>query len=108
MTLAEKEQSMTSGPPSKRYRMHEAELLMPVAWQDQSMQLFRIPSGAGGGDASFIVTRDYDAGGTPANVYASEQVKALKQKFQGFKLWRFRVVSGSRAKLKPAAVEVYR
>jgi hypothetical protein len=80
---------MTTAPPpplTKKYRMHEAELRVPEAWQDQSMQLFRVPSATGGGDASFIVTRDYAAVATPVKTYAEEQVVVLKQKFRGFKL----------------------
>lgn len=66
--------------------MHEADLQVPASWQDQSMQLFRVPSETGGSDASFIVTRDYDAVAKQAKVYADEQIAVLKQKFRGFKL----------------------
>lgn len=66
--------------------MHEAELRVPLNWQDQSMQLFRVPSESGGGDSSFIVTRDYDGAAKLAKDYADEQLIVLKQKFRGFKL----------------------
>lgn len=67
------------------YRLHEAELDLPTSWTDQSMQLFRIPLESGG-DASFIVTRDYEAVGVDASGYAEAQQVTLKEKFSEFRL----------------------
>jgi hypothetical protein len=66
--------------------MHEAELRVPTSWQDQSMQVFRVPDDRGGSDASFIVTRDYEGVRKSVATYADEQISTLKQKFPGFKL----------------------
>jgi len=51
-----------------------------------SMQMFRAPRAAGGGDASVIVTSDYRAAAWPSKAYARAQLAALEQKFTGFRL----------------------
>jgi hypothetical protein len=53
------------------------------------MQMFRVPSAAGGGDASIIVTSDYRGAHQPAEAYARAQLVALEQKFAGFHLLSF-------------------
>jgi hypothetical protein len=50
------------------------------------MQMFRVPTAAGGGDASIIVTSDYRAAAQPSKPYARAQLAALEQKFSGFRL----------------------
>lgn len=67
------------------YRAHEADLSVPRQWQDQSMQMFRIPAdAAGGADASFIITRDYQGVMAP-RAYAEAQLSVLAQRFAGFR-----------------------
>lgn len=80
---------MSDSPPASSigtYRLHEGELTLPPGWRDQSMQVFRLPGEAGQGDASFIVTRDYE---TPLAVpaeYARAQQETLAKQFGGYRL----------------------
>ena len=76
-------------PPSiatTRYRLNEGELSIPASWQDQSMQMFRISDAPSGNDASFIITRDYQAGSLEPLAYAEAQRGLLTQKFAEFRL----------------------
>lgn len=50
------------------------------------MQMFRVPSAAGGGDASIIVTSDFAAAAQEPEPYARAQLAALSEKFSGFRL----------------------
>lgn len=72
--------------------MQEADLAIPVSWQDQSMHMFRIPPGAGTttADASFVVTRDAQAAKRDAVAYAEEQQAAIKDKLAEYRLLALR------------------
>ena len=91
--------SDSSSRAVKNYRMHEGDVSIPAAWQDQSMQMFRISGPPSSNDASFIVTRDYNAGSLEPTAYAQAQQATLKQRFVDFRLvtQTENVVSGTRA-----------
>ncbi len=69
------------------YRIHEADLVIGPDWQDQSLQVFKLPAPPGGKEASFVVSRDLTRGAAKDfDAYIIEQRAKLKDKLPGFKL----------------------
>lgn len=83
------------------YRMQEAELEIPEAWQDQSINVFKLPAMNGGREASFVISRDAGQGDSSFPDYIAEQLKSAEQQLPRFKLhqsWDF-VLHGHTATL---------
>ena len=60
------------------YRTDVATFDVPPAWRDQSIIAFRLPpSSPGGGDASFVMTKDADKGATPFTDYFARQAEQV-------------------------------
>ena len=69
----------------KTYRIHEGELDIPEAWKDQGMQVFRLPGGENGKDASIIITRDHDTTIAGPVEYSESQQEAVAKQFPGYR-----------------------
>jgi len=59
------------------YRTSIATLDVPPGWRDQSIVAFRLPPLPGGHDASFVMTKDMDKGGTPFADYFAKQADTV-------------------------------
>lgn len=68
------------------YRLNEADLHVPASWQDQSINIFKLPAVGTAKEASFIVSRDATQGATAFADYVSAQLKSAEQQLPGFKL----------------------
>lgn len=74
------------------YRLHEADLDIPDSWQDQSINIFKLPAVGGAKEASFVISRDSSRGDTPFNDYVEQQLASAEQQLPGFKMikrWDF-------------------
>jgi hypothetical protein len=74
------------------YRIQEADLDIPDAWQDQSINIFKLPATGSAKEASFVISRDPSQGDTPFADYVSRQLQSAEQQLPGFKLvkrWDF-------------------
>lgn len=74
------------------YRLHEADLDIPDSWQDQSINIFKLPAVGGAKEASFVISRDPSRGDTPFNDYVEQQLASAEQQLPGFKMikrWDF-------------------
>ncbi|MBC3363615.1 DcrB-related protein [Pseudomonas sp. SWRI154] len=74
------------------YRLHEADFDIPDTWQDQSINIFKLPAVGGAKEASFVISRDPSRGDTPFNDYVDQQLASAEQQLPGFKLikrWDF-------------------
>jgi hypothetical protein len=69
----------------KRYRFNEGEISIPEAWEDQSIQMFRLPEGPDTKEASVVITRDYATPVENPLEYASAQKDLFTKQFPGFK-----------------------
>lgn len=61
------------------YRTSVAVLDVPQTWQDQSIVAFRLPPAPGGGDASFVLTKDAAKGGRPFAGYFDQQAEECRR-----------------------------
>jgi len=68
------------------YRIHEADLNIPEAWEDRSLTIFRLPGATGAKDASFVITRDPTRGKLDFPAYIATQIEECKAKLPGFVL----------------------
>lgn len=83
------------------YRIQEADLEIPEAWQDQSIHIFRLPAVGSAKEASFVISRDAGQGDGSFAEYVANQLKSAEQQLPGFKLiqtWDF-VLHGHAATL---------
>lgn len=83
------------------YRIQEADLDIPDAWQDQSINIFKLPAMGGAKEASFVISRDAGQGEEAFADYVANQLKSAEQQLPGFKLvqtWDF-VLHGHAATL---------
>ncbi|SDS43877.1 hypothetical protein SAMN05216598_1596 [Pseudomonas asplenii] len=74
------------------YRLQEADLDIPETWQDQSLNIFKLPAVGGAREASFVISRDPSRGDTPFVDYVEAQLKSAEQQLPGFSLikrWDF-------------------
>lgn len=55
------------------YRTNVGIFDVPDTWEDQSIVAFRLPRAPGGGDASFVMTKDAGKGVTPFDRYVETQ-----------------------------------
>lgn len=69
------------------YRINEAQLSIAPEWEDQSLQVFKLPAAPGGKPASFVVSRDLSRKNHPDfSAYIDQQRSQLKEKLPEFKL----------------------
>ena len=68
------------------YRLNEAELHVPEEWKDTTIHAFVLPGEEGGGAASFVITRDSDAGDVELQTYADQQLVNAAQQLPSYKL----------------------
>ncbi len=68
------------------YRIQEADLEIPETWQDQSINIFKLPATGNAKEASFVISRDATQGDSTFVEYIDRQVKSAEQQLPGFKL----------------------
>ncbi|HCI3995686.1 TPA: DcrB-related protein [Pseudomonas aeruginosa] len=68
------------------YRLHEADLEIPDAWQDQSINIFKLPASGPAREASFVISRDASQGDAPFADYVARQLESAEKQLPGFKL----------------------
>jgi hypothetical protein len=68
------------------YRIQEADLDIPDTWQDQSINIFKLPAVGGAKEASFVISRDASQGDAIFADYVDKQVKSAEQQLPEFKL----------------------
>jgi hypothetical protein len=67
------------------YRTSVAVFDVPDHWHDQSIVAFRLPPApGGGGDASFVMTKDPGKGVTPFATYFSKQAENIRRSLPGY------------------------
>lgn len=74
------------------YRLQEADLDIPAAWQDQSINIFKLPAVGSAKEASFVISRDRSQGDALFADYIAAQLASAEQQLPGFKLikqWDF-------------------
>lgn len=74
------------------YRLQEADLEIPDTWQDQSINIFKLPAVGGAQEASFVISRDPNQGDTSFVDYIAKQLYSAEQQLPGFELikrWDF-------------------
>lgn len=74
------------------YRIQEADLDIPDAWQDQSINIFKLPAVGGAQEASFVISRDPSQGDASFADYVARQLSGAEQQLPGFTLikrWEF-------------------
>ena len=73
----------------RSYRIQEADLTLPEAWADETINAFVLPRGGGDGQASFVVTRDRAQREATLEAYCDAQLVEAAKKLGGFQLgWR--------------------
>lgn len=73
------------------YRIQEADLEIPDTWQDQSINIFKLPAVGPAKEASFVISRDTTQGDAPFAEYVDRQLKSAEQQLPGFKIGRAHV-----------------
>lgn len=68
------------------YRIQEADLDIPETWQDQSINIFKLPAVGGAKEASFVISRDGSQGDAIFADYIDKQVKSAEQQLPEFRL----------------------
>ncbi|BCG24806.1 DcrB-related protein [Pseudomonas tohonis] len=68
------------------YRLHEADLDIPDSWQDQSINIFKLPATGPAKEASFVISRDPSKGDAPFADYIAQQLSNARQQLPGFAL----------------------
>ncbi|NVZ63199.1 DcrB-related protein [Pseudomonas gingeri] len=74
------------------YRLQEADLEIPDTWQDQSINIFKLPAVGGAREASFVISRDPSRADAVFADYVAAQLKSAEQQLPGFNLvkrWDF-------------------
>lgn len=68
------------------YCMQEADLMIPAHWQDQSLNIFKIPPGDDHQGASLVITRDSAKGTQTLEAYIDTQLKQCESQLASFEL----------------------
>jgi hypothetical protein len=68
------------------YRLQEADFEIPDTWQDQSINIFKLPAVGGAKEASFVISRDPSQGDTAFADYVARQLENAERQLPGFKL----------------------
>lgn len=71
-----------------RYRTNITTFDVPDHWADQSITAFRLPAAPGGGDGSFVVTRDDGKGVAEFGAYVDKQIDQCRRGLPDFALIR--------------------
>lgn len=74
------------------YRIQEADLDIPEDWNDQTLNLFKLPAVGEAKEASFVISRDALGGHDSFPDYVASQLTSAEQQLPGFKLlqtWDF-------------------
>lgn len=67
-----------------QYRIQEADLEIPENWNDQSINIFKIPADDNHGEASFVITRDRSRKDEPFHDYVTGQIETARNQLPGF------------------------
>ncbi len=67
------------------YQINEGGMLIPPSWQDQSLNIFRIPANDKAKEASLLISRDASQGEGGFADFISAQMKQCAQNLPGFK-----------------------
>lgn len=70
----------------KSYRLQEADIGIPEAWRDQTINAFVLPAGDGTGEVSFVVTRDAQTKVDTSAQFAKAQIARVSKQLNGFRL----------------------
>ncbi len=68
------------------YTIHEADLLIPSHWTDHSLNVFKIPPGAGSQGASLVISRDAQKGEQNLEKYIETQLEQCAENLNEFAL----------------------
>jgi hypothetical protein len=68
------------------YSIQEADLMIPVHWQDQTLNVFKIPPGEHHQGASLVISRDAQKGTRALDEYIDTQLKHCEAQLNRFKL----------------------
>ena len=68
------------------YSIQEADLMIPSHWQDQSLNVFKIPPGDDHQGASLVISRDSQKGTQSLDAYVDTQLKQCEAQLKGFEL----------------------
>lgn len=74
------------------YRLQEADVEIPDTWQDQSVNIFKLPAVGQAREASFVISRDPGQGDMPFLDYVAAQLQSAERQLPNFKLikhWDF-------------------
>ncbi len=73
------------------YQIQEADFHIPDAWQDQSINIFKLPADGTTQEASFVISRDPSKGDSPFAEYIDRQLNGAQQlpHFKLIKRWDF-------------------
>lgn len=70
----------------KPYCIQEGDLMIPPQWQDQTLNVFRIPATDHGQAASFVIGRDANKGERTLQEYVQAQHRQCAEQMEGFAL----------------------
>lgn len=68
------------------YMMQEAMMMLPPQWQDQTLNVFKIPASAQAQAASFVISRDSNKGQHSLADYVKAQCRQYAEQMEGFAL----------------------
>lgn len=68
------------------YQINEGNLQIPIAWQDQTLNIFRIPPNGSAKEASLLISRDASQGDASFDDFINGQIKQCEQQLSEFKL----------------------
>jgi hypothetical protein len=67
-------------------RFQDADFEIPDTWQDQSINIFKLPAVGGVKEASFVISRDPSQGDAVFADYVARQLENAEGQLPGFKL----------------------
>ena len=68
-----------------RYRLNEADIVVPDGWKDMSINTFVLPAGSQGNALSLTVTRDHDSPNLDLTSYTDQQLILAAKKLPHYK-----------------------
>jgi hypothetical protein len=71
--------------PMMRYRLNEAEIVVPDGWQDHSINTFLLPASSEGAALSLTVTREYGFPTLDLTSYTDQQLILAAKKLAFYK-----------------------
>lgn len=76
-----------------RYRLNEADIVVPDGWKDHSVNTFLLPAGPQGGALSFVITRDHDSPDLDLGSYTDQQLILAAKRLPAYKYISRRTIS---------------